>query len=70
MLVKGIHPTMKKHTLPHYFFFLNAIYFLDFYIKNNNKKLFFNQKYIAKITNPIANLQFLTIKKLTYTRMK
>ncbi len=40
---------------------------LGFYIKNSNKKLFFNKKYIAKITNPITKPHFLTIIKLTYT---
>ncbi len=32
-----------------------------FYIKNSNKKLFFNRKYIAKITNPITKPMFLQI---------
>ncbi len=41
-----------------------AIFLYIFFIKNSNKKtLLFNQKYIAKITNP----QFLTIKKMPYT---
>ncbi len=35
-----------------------------------NKKLFCNQKYKAKITNPITKPQFLTIIKLTYTGIK
>ncbi len=51
-------------------FFLNAIYFLGFYIKNSNKKLICNQKYISKITNPITKPQFLKIIKLTYTGIK
>ncbi len=40
------------------------------YIKNSNKKLFFNQKYIAKISNPIRKPQFVAIIKLTYTEIK
>ncbi len=46
----------KNNTLPYYFF--NAIQFLGFYIKNSNKKLFCNKKYIAKITNPITKPVF------------
>ncbi len=34
------------------------------------KIVVFNWKYIAKITNPITKLQFLTIIKLTYTGIK
>ncbi len=34
------------------------------------KIVLFNQKYIAKITNPITKPQFLTIIKLTYTGIK
>ncbi len=34
------------------------------------KILVFNQKYIAKITNPITKSQFLTIIKLTNTGIK
>ncbi len=49
---------------------INAIYFLGFYIKNSNNKLFFNQKYIAKITNPITKPQFLKILKLTYNEIQ
>ncbi len=49
-------------------FSLNDFYFLGFYIKNSNKT-FFNQTNIAKITNSITKLQFLTIIKLTYIRI-
>ncbi len=47
-------------------FFLNAIKFLGFYIK----EVVFNEKYIVKIANPITKPQFLTIINLTYTRIK
>ncbi len=47
-------------------FFLNAITFLGFYIKNSS----FNQKCIAKIINPITKTQFLTNIKLTYSGIK
>ncbi len=50
-----------KITPYHAFFFLNAIAFLGFYIKNSS----FNRKYIVKITNTITKPQFLTIIKLT-----
>ncbi len=40
--------------------------FLDFYIKI----VVFNRKYIAKITNPITKLHFITIIKLIYTGIK
>ncbi len=55
----------KKH-LATLIFVKDLTKFLGFYIKNGNKKRFFNKKYIAKIPNPITNQQFLTIKKLTY----
>ncbi len=32
--------------------------FLGFYIKNSYKKLSFNRKYIAKITNPFTKPRF------------
>ncbi len=34
------------------------------------KIIVFNQKYVAKIINPITKPQFLTIIKLTYTAIK
>ncbi len=47
-------------------FFLNAITFLSFYIKI----VVFIRKYTAKNTNPITKSQFLSVIKLTYTRIK
>ncbi len=46
---------------------LIAIMFLGFYINNSS---FFYRKHIAKITNPITKPKFLTITKLTFTRIK
>ncbi len=66
-----MYPIMEKRIIPyHATFFLNAIKFLGIYIKNSNKRLFFNQKYNAKISNPITKPQFFAIIKLTYTENK
>ncbi len=52
-----------KNVIPYTLVFLKAL-------KIVTKKLFYNRKYIAKITNPFTNPQFLTIIKLTYTGIK
>ncbi len=38
-------------------------------ISHHARFLFFNRKYIAKISNPITKPQFLAIIKLTYTEI-
>ncbi len=48
----------KKIIPCHASFFLKCHLVFTFYIKNNNKKLLFNQKCIAKITNPITKPVF------------
>ncbi len=67
LMIQKSKTIIPKIIIPyHASFFLNAIKFLGFYIKNSS----FNKKYIAKITNPITKPQFLTIIKLTYTGIK
>ncbi len=56
----------KKNTLPLQFFLKMPLSFQVFTLKI----VVFNQKYIARIVNPITKPQFLTIIKLTYTVIK
>ncbi len=68
--MKKYHVFGKRSMYPKTLVLFNDNQFLGFYIKNSNKKLFYNQKYIITISNPITKPQFLTIIKLTYTGIK
>ncbi len=64
-----MYPIMEKKIIPyHASFFLNAIWFLGFYIKNSIKKHLI-KNILLKLQIQLQN-QFLTIIKLTYTGIK